>query len=34
VRAAEVDYWPNVRNGLFTKKQALAVFSKISGIDP
>ncbi len=29
VRRAEVDSWPNVRNGLFTRKQALKVFDRI-----
>ena len=33
VKAAEVDSWPNVRNGLFTRDQALTVFSHISGIE-
>lgn len=29
VRREDVDYWPHVRDGLFTKKQALDVFDRI-----
>lgn len=29
VRRAEVDSWPNVRNGLFTREQALEIFDRI-----
>lgn len=29
VRRSEVDYWPNVRNGLFSVEEALSVFDRI-----
>lgn len=31
VRRTEVEYWPNVRNGLFTTKEALSIFDRIMG---
>ncbi|MBQ0731842.1 MAG: hypothetical protein KBT75_14140 [Oleispira antarctica] len=29
VRRSEVDYWPNVRNGLFSAEEAISVFDRI-----
>jgi hypothetical protein len=29
VRRLEVDYWPNVRNGLFSREEALSIFDRL-----